>query len=46
MRAKVARLERGDLVIARGGITEAHGEGIRYVRVLSLIRDRIQVLKH
>lgn len=46
MRAKVARLERGYFVIARGEITEAHGEDTRYVRVVSLIKDLIEVLKH
>lgn len=40
MRAKVARHERGDFFVVRGGITDAQ-EGTRYVRVLSLLRERI-----
>ncbi len=42
MWAKVGRPERDDSVIARGRITE---EGTRYVRVLSLIRERIEGIK-
>lgn len=43
MWAKVGRPERDDSVIARGRNTE---ESTRYVRVLSLIRERIEILNH
>lgn len=39
----MGRPERDEPVIARNRITE---EGTRYVRVLSLIRERIEVLNH
>lgn len=42
----MARSERCDSVIARGRITEAHEEDTRYVRVLSLIRERIEIFNY
>lgn len=39
----MGRPERDDSVIVRGRITE---EGTRYVRVLSLIRERIEIFNH